>query len=181
MTELALAMIVKDEEQNLKRCLESVKGVFDEIIIVDTGSKDNTKLIAQSFDAKIYDFKWINDFAAARNFSFSKVTKPKVMWLDADDIIDQENITRLLKIKQHLDKFHAFSMYYYYALDQAGNPICTHRRFRIVPPTTQWKWPVHECMPIPKEFNCAITNVAITHKRSPSDHQKDLGRSESVV
>ena len=66
--EISLCLIVKDEEDVLYRCLESVANIVDEIIVVDTGSSDGTKEIAQKFQAKIYDFKWIDDFAAARNY-----------------------------------------------------------------------------------------------------------------
>ena len=87
MISLSLCMIVKNEEMVLKRCLDSVKNIVDEIIIVDTGSTDKTKDIAKKFTKNIYDFKWIDDFAAARNYSFSKATKEYIMWLDADDVI----------------------------------------------------------------------------------------------
>ncbi len=63
-------MIVKNEEKVLGRVLESAKKFADEIIIVDTGSTDKTKDIARKYTDKIYDFKWIDDFAAARNYSF---------------------------------------------------------------------------------------------------------------
>ena len=66
-------MIVKNEEEHLANCLNSVKDIVDEIIIVDTGSMDATKEIARQFTDQIYDFTWIDDFSAARNFSFSKV------------------------------------------------------------------------------------------------------------
>ena len=59
-------MIVRDEENNIDRCLESVRGVFDEIVVVDTGSKDRTVEIARSFGARVFDFVWVDDFAAAR-------------------------------------------------------------------------------------------------------------------
>ena len=72
---ISLCMIVKDEEQTISTCLESVKSVVDEIIIVDTGSTDGTKEIVKKYDAKVYDFQWIEDFSAARNFAFSKATK----------------------------------------------------------------------------------------------------------
>ena len=72
MISISLCMIVKNEELVLGRCLDSVKNLMDEIIIVDTGSTDKTKEIASLYTNKIYDFPWINDFAAARNFSFSK-------------------------------------------------------------------------------------------------------------
>ena len=67
-------MIVKNEEKVLARCLDSIRGFVDEIIIVDTGSDDDTKRIARKYTDKVYDFEWIDDFAAARNYSFSKAT-----------------------------------------------------------------------------------------------------------
>ena len=65
-------MIVKNEEKYLARCLDSAKGLVDEIIIVDTGSTDRTKVIAQKYTTKIYDYRWDDNFSNARNFSFSK-------------------------------------------------------------------------------------------------------------
>ena len=69
---VSLCMIVKNEEDVLARCLDSVKDLVDEIIIVDTGSKDRTKEIAHTYTDNVFDFVWIDDFAAARNFAFSK-------------------------------------------------------------------------------------------------------------
>ena len=90
MKEISLCMIVKDEQDVIERCLESVKDVVDEIIIVDTGSTDKTKQIVSKYTDKIYDFEWVNDFAKARNYSFSKATKDYILWLDADDVILKE-------------------------------------------------------------------------------------------
>ena len=75
MITISLCMIVKNEERILARCLDSVKDLVDEIIIVDTGSADATKRIAAEYTDKIYDFTWIDDFSAARNFAFSKASK----------------------------------------------------------------------------------------------------------
>ena len=68
---VSLCMIVKNEEMALSRCLESVYGIVDEIIIVDTGSSDNTKKIAKVFTENIYDYKWKDDFSDARNYAAS--------------------------------------------------------------------------------------------------------------
>ena len=96
MQSISLCMIVKDEQDVLKRCLESVKNIVDEIIIVDTGSTDNTIEIAKEYTHKIYHLKWENDFAKARNYSLSKATKDYILWLDADDYLDNESINRFL-------------------------------------------------------------------------------------
>ena len=100
---ISVCLIVKNEEEVIERCLKSVVGFADEIIVVDTGSSDQTKSIARKFPDKIYDFKWIDDFSAARNFAFSKAKCEYVFWLDADDVImpeDGEKINGLKKKKR---------------------------------------------------------------------------------
>ncbi len=100
--EISLCMIVKDEEAILERCLDSIAGLMDEIIIVDTGSADSTKEIAGKYTDNIYDFKWIDDFSAARNFSFSKATKDYIYAADADEVLDKENYKRFRELKETL-------------------------------------------------------------------------------
>ena len=103
MVSISLCMIVRNEEKVLGRCLACVQGFADEIIIVDTGSTDRTKEIAFSFTDKVYDFKWKDDFAAARNFAFSRGTGDYLFWLDADDVIRQEEWRKLMDLKRRLD------------------------------------------------------------------------------
>lgn len=100
MFTISTCMIVKNEESSLRRILDCVKQFSDEIIIVDTGSTDNTINIAKDYTDKIYHFEWCNNFALARNFSLSHATKDYIMWLDADDYISKENINKILKLKQ---------------------------------------------------------------------------------
>ena len=95
---ISLVMIVKNEEAVLGRCLESVKDIVDEIVIVDTGSEDCTKEIAKSFNAKVYDFKWVNDFSAARNFALSKAIGEWRLILDADEYIEKGNREEILRV-----------------------------------------------------------------------------------
>jgi len=80
-------MIVKNEENNLKRCIDSVKDLVNEMIIVDTGSKDATKNIAIENGAKVFDYDWKNDFSDARNFSIRQSTCDWNLVLDADEYI----------------------------------------------------------------------------------------------
>lgn len=84
---ISLCMIVKDEEENLKSCLSMAAPFVDEIIVVDTGSTDSTKVIALEFTNKVYDFKWCNDFSKARNFSISKALNEYILVLDADEFV----------------------------------------------------------------------------------------------
>jgi glycosyltransferase involved in cell wall biosynthesis len=97
-------MIVKNEEKYLRDCLESVKGVADEIILVDTGSTDNTLNIASEYGAKIFHFKWINDFAAARNFSLENCSGDWILYLDADERLAAKSIRQLKKLTSNKDK-----------------------------------------------------------------------------
>ena len=98
MAKISLVMIVKNEARCIKRCLDSVKEVVDEIVVVDTGSTDNTKEIALSCGAKVFDFKWKNDFAKARNYALEQSTGEWNLVLDAD-----EYITKIEK--EHLEQF----------------------------------------------------------------------------
>ncbi|MBI2655993.1 tetratricopeptide repeat protein [Candidatus Woesearchaeota archaeon] len=98
---ISLCMIAKNEEKYLEHCLNSVKDLVDEIIIIDTGSTDKTKEIAKKFNAKVYDFKWVDDFSAARNESLKHATKDWILVLDADEALDKE---ALKVIKEELIK-----------------------------------------------------------------------------
>ena len=80
-------MIVRDEQENLPRCLSSVAGLFDEIV-VDTGSADRTREIAREFGARVFDFVWVNDVAAARNAELARATGDYAFLHDADDVLD---------------------------------------------------------------------------------------------
>ncbi len=84
---VSLCMIVKNEEINLSKCLDSIIGYIDEIVIVDTGSTDQTKEIARKYTDKVFDYTWCDDFAKARNYSLSKANNDWVLILDADEII----------------------------------------------------------------------------------------------
>ncbi|WP_293125037.1 glycosyltransferase [Microcoleus sp. bin38.metabat.b11b12b14.051] len=82
---LSFCAIVKNESENLARCLASVQPYVDEIIVVDTGSQDDTPEIASQYGAKVGYFEWCDDFAAARNYALSLVTGEWILVLDADE------------------------------------------------------------------------------------------------
>ena len=130
---ISLCMIVKNEEKVLARCLDSIRGFVDEIIIVDTGSDDDTKRIARKYTDKVYDFEWIDDFAAARNYSFSKATMQYCMWMDADDVILDSDREKLAELKASVTPdIDIIMMRYNTAFDEDGKPTFSYYRERIV-------------------------------------------------
>ena len=100
MITISLCLIVKNEEKTLERCLRSVDGIPDEIVIVDSGSEDTTKAIAGRFTSRIFDFEWVDNFSAARNYSFAQATMDYILWLDADDVLLQQDRNKLLELKK---------------------------------------------------------------------------------
>ncbi len=92
---VSLCMIVKDEESVLERCLKSVEGLVDEIIIIDTGSTDGTKDIAKRFTDHIYDYEWTHDFSAAKNEAIKRATGKWILVLDADEYLEQKDASEL--------------------------------------------------------------------------------------
>ena len=100
---LALAMIVKDEEKNIERCLRSVYGLVDEIVVVDTGSKDRTVDIVKIFTSKVYHVDWQDDFALARNEALSHVTSDWVFVLDADEVVAVKDYSFISEAMQEFD------------------------------------------------------------------------------
>lgn len=95
---LSVCLIVKNEEDVIERCLKCVKKFADEIIVVDTGSTDSTVEKSKKFTDKIYSFNWIDDFSAARNYSLGLATCDFVMWLDADDVVTDENCGKITSL-----------------------------------------------------------------------------------
>ncbi len=177
MVSISLCMIVRDEEHTLGRCLDSVAGVADEIFVVDTGSVDGTKAVAESHGARVVDYPWGDDFAAARNYSFGQATKDYMLWLDADDVVLPEDRAKLLHLKETLDPgVDVVSMDYHIAFDGAGNPINSVRRWRLVRRDSDFRWVgvVHEDLEPGGEFTYRDSDIVVTHRKprgegGPSD------------
>ena len=165
MTTISLCMIVKNEEQVLARCLDSVSGIADEIIIVDTGSTDKTQEIARQYTQRVYSFAWIDDFSAARNYSFALAKSDFCMWLDADDVILPEDREKLLQLKEHLDDYDTVMLRYNASFDSSGKPIFSYWRERLLRncPHAIWQGAVHEVI---APFGRIIRpDIAITHRK----------------
>ncbi len=166
MQTISLCMIVKNEENTLENCLLSVIDIVDEIIIVDTGSNDNTKQVALKYTDKIFDFLWVDDFSKARNFSFEKATKDYILWLDADDVLLPVDQAALKMLKETIDPYiDGVMMKYNTGFDSIGNTTFSYYRERLVKQSRCFKWkePVHEYLEV--FGNIIQSDVSVTHTK----------------
>lgn len=173
MVSFSLCMIVKDESKVLARCLDSVQGVFEQIVVVDTGSSDSTVSIAKKYTDEVYNFLWTDDFSAARNFAFSKSQCDYTMWLDADDVISEDSRKKLIELKSGLtDEYKVVMLPYNTAFDEEGNPTFTFYRERLVNRATPhlWQGAVHET--IDCKGKKLYEDIPIDH-RSVKTHYSD--------
>jgi len=145
---VTLTMIVRNEEKNLAACLQTVADLVDEMVIVDTGSTDRTKDIARQFGAKVYDFPWIDHFAAARNESLRHATGDWVFWLDADDRLSDANREKLRSLLATLPRGvmlgHVMKCECLPQPGQVAPTIVDHVRLFPNHPGLRWKYRVHE-------------------------------------
>lgn len=179
---ISLCMIVRNEEQKLGRCLSTVANAVDEIIIVDTGSTDGTLAIAAQYTKRIYHFEWINDFGAARNESFRYATKDYILWLDADDWLDERERIKLESLKEELDSaVDAVIMDYWLDFDPLGQPTTVVKRHRLVKRSRQFKWhdPVHEQLAV--QGNVILSDIAVCHGRVHSNSDRNLLIYEALL
>lgn len=182
MITISLCMIVKNEEEVIGRCLDSVSGLVDEINIVDTGSTDETKDIVKKYTNRIFDFPWIDDFAAARNFSFQQATKKYILWLDADDVFTEENREKFKILKQSLQQStDSVSMGYQLSFDNEGNVTSFLKRNRLVKKDNKFLWigAVHEYLAV--SGNIYDSDVAVTHSPLSHDHERNLRIYNKIV
>lgn len=169
MFTLSLCMIVRNEEQTLDRILSCAKKFCDEIIIVDTGSTDNTIDICRKYTSNIYNFEWQDDFSLARNFSFSKATKDYIIWLDADDNITKENIEKLINLKSKENTETDFYMLKYVMGFVNNAPTFEFYRERIIKNNHNYKWQgfIHEA--ITPQGNIKYLDIQIEHRKEKTN------------
>ncbi len=176
MVSVSLCMIVKNEEDVLERCLKSAADLVDEIIIVDTGSTDHTAEIAARFTSQVFNFPWQDDFSAARNESFSHASMDYCMWLDADDLLLEEDRAALLALKETLDPDVSVVMApYHTGFDESGRVTFSYYRERLMKNRAGMRWvgAVHEAVtPIGKIL---YADFAVTHRKAhPADPDRNL-------
>jgi glycosyltransferase involved in cell wall biosynthesis len=121
MSTLSACLIAKNEEAWLGDCLKHLQSIVDEIIVVDTGSTDRTKEIALSYGAKLFEFPWINDFSAARNFSLEKATKEWILVMDPDERLAERDLKSFKELTLNKDA----EAYAFYCRNYVRNPKIT--------------------------------------------------------
>lgn len=183
MATISVCMIVKNEEAVLARCLDSLKGLYEELIIVDTGSSDRTKEIAKRYTDKVYDFTWTGSFSDARNFSFSKATCEYIYAADADEVIEGENHRKFLMLKEALlPEVEIVQMFYgnqlsqnsIYNYDKELRPKLYKRQRGFM-----WQEPIHEAVRLePIVFD---SDIVITHLPQGEHGGRDLEAFEKMV
>jgi GT2 family glycosyltransferase/tetratricopeptide (TPR) repeat protein/predicted SAM-dependent methyltransferase len=143
---LSLCMIARDEERFLEDCLSSVKGLVDEIVVLDTGSKDRTVEIARSHGATVHSFTWNESYSDARNEALKYVTGDWVLFLDADERLDPSG-KQLIVDAISKDDIEAYELLFYnYCREGSSAPDIVHRVCRLVRnrPTYRFEGRIHE-------------------------------------
>lgn len=172
---ISACIICKNEEEKIGNLLESIHDIVDEIIVVDTGSTDKTKEIVAKYTENLFDFEWIYDFAAARNYSFSKATKDWIIWLDSDDKFVEEDRIKFKKLKEETlgnTNIDVFNFWYCYRHNAEGK--CTYKfyRERLIRNWKgyHWEYPVHELLLAPGVKG--HTDICVTHTSNHDNGQR---------
>lgn len=179
----SLCMIVKNESAVLGNCLDSLKEIMDEIIIVDTGSTDDTKKIAETYTPYVYDYEWHDDFAAARNFAFSKATGDYIYSADADEVLDSANQDKLKALKRALlPEVEIVQMVY--VTEQINHPtenFARDMRPKLFKRLREFTWiePIHETINInPVVYD---SDIEILHRPQGNHSSRDFGVFEKII
>lgn len=182
MVTISLCMIVKNEAQTIARCLRSVQDLVDEIVIVDTGSTDETKDVCRRFTERIYDFQWIDDFSAARNYAFAQATKDFILWLDADDVLSEADRQKFKQLRKTLKPdMDAVSMVYQLGFTPNGAVTHSLRRHRLVRREAGFRWSgaVHEYLGV--SGNIIHSEVAVQHRPVSHDANRNIHIYEKML
>lgn len=197
---VTLACILKNEAHNIGPMLQSVRGCVDEIVMVDTGSTDDSIAVLESINKQIADgnaqweglpqikidhFEWVHDFAAARNYAMSLCTKDYMLWLDLDDLLSDAKA--FMHWRDHvMHSAHYWMATYNYAFNSAGKVECQFIRERVIKLNHgfKWKYFVHEGLVQEegrKYWPQRVTSWCVNHARTDEDKKNDHMRNINLI
>ena len=181
---LSVALIVKDEEAHLQKTIDSLQGIYDELVVVDTGSKDRTKEIAEKAGAKVFDLS-ISPFRfdTARNFSFEKCTSDWILWIDADDRLENPEAIRKI-IEEAPKELDGICATYNYAFDARGLCVARHVKERLIRNNGSLTWlgVLHEAMVETRKAHLSTTDVfAVSHEKDAAGFARSSQRNYDIV
>jgi glycosyltransferase involved in cell wall biosynthesis len=186
MTSLALAMIMRDEQESIGRILEHASTFCDQLVVVDTGSVDDSVAIAKGMGAEVHHFEWIYDFAAARNYSFEQCSADWIVWLDADDVVTPDAQAAYREAKTQLlsdDIDGVYAPYLYTFLP--GTDVCTLRlhRERLIRRASglRWNGAIHEVIPLFERPNASSDALYIEHRPSQTKLESKGDRNLVII
>lgn len=156
---LSLCMILRDEAHNLLRSLGPIHRLFDDVVVVDTGSKDATPELARSFGARVIPFTWQDDFSAARNVSLKAARGDWILWLDGDNRLDPQDVDA---IRGHLDADRESILWCTEVVEPEGETLLQKRVFPNRPEVF-FEGAVHEQLVHPAHYGQVLTSVRIAH------------------
>lgn len=151
MAEVSLCIVTSNDAATIGHCLESIKNIVDEIVIVDMASVDNTKDIVSKYTDKVYDFEELGTRADAFNLSFDKASNDFIMWLEPDDVIEEAELEKMIELKKMIDpSLDAVILFHNYTLDQDKDGLINISRSHIVKKRTglYWKNGIVEYLPV---------------------------------
>ncbi|MHB8770844.1 MAG: glycosyltransferase [Syntrophales bacterium] len=183
---LSVLMLCRDEEQYIERALDSVKDIADQIVIVDTGSRDRTVALARAYGATVVDSPWDDDFASARNDGLHHVAGEYVLCLDADEYLETEARMTLLVLKHLLpaEKKIAVALDIHTLPAEYGRnreslpPVSVERRTAIFPLLAGVRYHgriferIDDCLERLEINRIVARNIHISHKSDNPDERK---------
>ncbi len=180
--ELSVCMIVRNEERLLGRCLESVRGLADELVVVDTGSTDGTVEIARRFGARVHELRWQGDFAAARNEAIGHATKDWILMLDADMELDASVHAHIRRLIQSRKPVGYMLRQFNYTEAEGADSFVEHLNLRLFPnhPGIRYVGRVHEQLEAQPELGFRIepSDAIVHHHGTRPQFENRRGKAE---
>src|SRR5258708_29921147 len=178
-------------KRTLPACLSSAQGLFDEIVIVDTGSTDRTVAIAREFGARVFDFVWVDDFAVARNAALARATGDYAFWLDADDVVDPAQRVQVETLLNSLRAGDEAAYVVRCSCDpgpngDGGQTVVDHIRLFPLREDVRWTYRVHEqILPALRRVNVPVrwTDITVRHTgyTDPALRERKLQRDCKIL